>query len=109
MVLDSFSQKRDWATFWATFSQAHLVTLVRMHIHDVCLCFHTKQFMYRVARFFLVQHTKTGKNIPNYQIRYPQSGQKGTHGRKILQTAKKITKIVHPKALQNLPKLGFLV
>jgi hypothetical protein len=21
----------------------------------------------RVARFFLVQHTKTGKNIPNYQ------------------------------------------
>jgi hypothetical protein len=27
MVLYSFSQKMDRATFWATFSQAHLVTL----------------------------------------------------------------------------------
>jgi hypothetical protein len=32
-----------------------------------------------------------------------------THGRKIFLTAIKFTNIFHSKALQNLPKLGFLV
>jgi hypothetical protein len=27
-VMHDFFQKMDWATFWATFSQTHLVTLV---------------------------------------------------------------------------------
>jgi hypothetical protein len=26
--MEQFSQKMDWATFWATFSQTNLVTLV---------------------------------------------------------------------------------
>jgi hypothetical protein len=58
-----------------------------------------------VARFFLVQNTKTGKNIPNYHKIY----QSVSNGRKIDQMVIKYTKIAHSKTLQNLPKLGFLV
>jgi hypothetical protein len=32
--------------------------------------FRVVQFSTRVARFFLVQHTKVGKNIPNYHKMY---------------------------------------
>jgi hypothetical protein len=62
----------------------------------------------RVARFFTVQHTKTGKNKPNdhkmYQraIKYtiqPYNGQNGDSN----------TDIFHCKTFQNLPKVGFLV
>jgi hypothetical protein len=62
----------------------------------------------RVARFFLVENTKTGKNIPNYHIitKWPQNI---SDGRKIDQIVIKYTKIFHSKTLQNLPKLGFLV
>jgi hypothetical protein len=42
-----------------------------------------------VARFFPVQHTKSGKKVPN--------------GRKIYQKATKYTNIFHCKTLQNLP------
>jgi hypothetical protein len=42
----------------------------------------------------LVQHTKTGRNIP----------QRG----KIYQMAMKYTNIFHCKTLENLPKLGLL-
>jgi hypothetical protein len=48
----------------------------------------------RVARFFLVQHTKTGEN-PTYY--------------KIYQMAVKYTDIFHCKILQQLSKFGFLV
>jgi hypothetical protein len=55
----------------------------------------------KVARFFLMQHTKTGKR---YQmvIKVP-------NGRKIDQKGIKYTIIFHFKTLQNIPKLGFLV
>jgi hypothetical protein len=41
-----------WATVWATFSQAHLVTLTVGY---------AERLLGGVARFFLVQNTKTGK------------------------------------------------
>jgi hypothetical protein len=49
----------------------------------------------RVARYFWVQHAKTGKKIPKL--------------REIYKMAIKYTIIFHCKTLQNLPKLGFLV
>jgi hypothetical protein len=52
-------------------------------------------FTTRVARFFLLQNTNTGKNIPNYRKIYPM--------------AIEYSKIFHSNTLQNLPKLGFLV
>jgi hypothetical protein len=61
--------------------------------------------MCRVARFFLVQHTKTGKNMPiNHKIY-----QVATKCRKIDQLAVKYTDIFHCKSLKNSTKLGFLV
>jgi hypothetical protein len=63
----------------------------------------------RVARFLLVHDTQTGKNVPNeykmYQMvtKYPTSPQKIPNGNKIY------TNIFQSKALQNRPKLGFLV
>jgi hypothetical protein len=54
------------------------------------------EFETRVARFIMLQHTKTGKiyeNIPN--------------GRNIDQMDTKYTNIFDCKALQNLPKWGF--
>jgi hypothetical protein len=85
--------------------------------------------------FFLVQLTKTKKNIPNnlkinqmatkctkwpqnipnghkiYQMatKYTKWPQNRTNGRKIEQIAKTYTYIFHCKSLQNLPKVGFLV
>jgi hypothetical protein len=49
----------------------------------------------RVARFFLAQHTKTGKPYQN--------------DHKIDKMAIKLNNIFHCKTLQNLPKLAFLV
>jgi hypothetical protein len=49
----------------------------------------------RVARFLLIQSTKTGKYTTNCHL--------------IFQTTEKHTDILHSEALQNLPKLGFLV
>jgi hypothetical protein len=62
----------------------------------------------RVARFFVTQYTKTGENIPNYYniTKWPLNI---PNGRKIFQMTIKYTNIFHSKALQDLPKLGFLV
>jgi hypothetical protein len=70
----------------------------------------------RVARFTLVQHTKTGKiyqmtikrsNVHKiYQI-YTKWPQNIPNGGKIDQTNIKCTNIFHRKNLQSLPKLGF--
>jgi hypothetical protein len=58
--------------------------------------------MSRVDRFFLVQHTKTGKNIPKLLQNIP-------NGSEIDRMAIPFTNIFHCKKLQNLPKFGFLV
>jgi hypothetical protein len=63
----------------------------------------------RVARFFLVQNTKTGKiyqlpqNIPNGHKKFPMAI------KYVDQMVIKYTKIFHSKTFQNLHKLGFLV
>jgi hypothetical protein len=51
----------------------------------------------RVARFFLTQCTKKGKNVPNYLH----------NGRNVFQRAIKYTNAFQSKDLQDLPKLGF--
>jgi hypothetical protein len=65
----------------------------------------------RVARFFLVHYTKTGKYIPNhqkvYQItkKYTKSPKSIPNGRKISPIAIKYANIFHCKTIINLPKL----
>jgi hypothetical protein len=54
----------------------------------------------RVARFFLVQHTKTGKIYQNDLKIYQNC-------LKIYQMALKFTNIFHCKIIRNLPKLYF--
>jgi hypothetical protein len=56
--------------------------------------------MCRAARLFLVQHTKTGENIPDGQKILP-NGKNMHNGRKIFQTVVKYTNIFLFKALQN--------
>jgi hypothetical protein len=51
----------------------------------------------KVARFFLVQSTKTGQNRPNDHNFFP-------NGRKIDQMAIKYANIFHSKTLQNFPE-----
>jgi hypothetical protein len=69
----------------------------------------------RVARFFCSKHTKLGKNTPNdhklYQtaINYTKWQLNIPNGRKIFQMVIEYTNLCHSKALQNLPKVGFLV
>jgi hypothetical protein len=58
----------------------------------------------RVARFILVQHTKTGK-IYQITIKYTQCPQNIPNGSKIDLMVIKYTNISHCKTLQNLPKL----
>jgi hypothetical protein len=61
----------------------------------------------------LLQHTKTGENIPNNQkiyqmsLKYTKWPYNIPYGRKIFQMATKHTNIFHFKTLQNLPKFGF--
>jgi hypothetical protein len=61
----------------------------------------------RVARFFLIQFTKRGENIPNYS--------KLTNGQKMYQMVEipifqmEYASLFLSKALQKLPKVGFLV
>jgi hypothetical protein len=54
----------------------------------------TEKVQPRIVRFFLVQNTKTGKNILN--------GHKIFHGLKIDRMVTKYTKIFNCKILQNL-------
>jgi hypothetical protein len=62
----------------------------------------------RVARFFLLQHTKTGKNRQNNQkmcqmtIKYTKWLQNKPHGHKLYN-------IFHCRTLHNFPEFGFLV
>jgi hypothetical protein len=64
--------------------------------------------VFRVARFFLVHATKTGKM---YQMRTKctQCSKNIPNLHKIFQMAIKYINIFLSKALQNVPKLGFLV
>jgi hypothetical protein len=57
----------------------------------------------RVARFFLLQYSKTGESIPNYPRQYTKLPEA------IYQMAIKYTNIFHSETLQNLPKFRFLV
>jgi hypothetical protein len=61
----------------------------------------------RVARFFLVQYSKTGKNIPNDHKINPKAI-KYTKWLSNIPNGKKYTNIFHSKALRNTPNLGFL-
>jgi hypothetical protein len=67
-----------------------------------------RYLLYILARFFLVQHTKMGKNT----LKWPQDSPNGHkviwNGSKIDRMAKTLTNNFHWKTLQNLPKLGFL-
>jgi hypothetical protein len=62
----------------------------------------------RVARFFSVQTYQSWKNIPNDHKLY-QTAINYTKWPKIFQRVIKFKNIFHSKALQILPKLGFLV
>jgi hypothetical protein len=62
----------------------------------------------RVARFFFTQYTKTEKKIPNYH-NFTKMSKNIPNDRKIFRMTIKYTSIFHSKALQNLPKLEFLV
>jgi hypothetical protein len=59
-----FLTKMYWATFWAIFSQTHLVTLqasrTDFRVFYVLITWVNLYSMF--ARFFFVQYTKTGKN-----------------------------------------------
>jgi hypothetical protein len=63
-----------WATFWAIFSQTHLVTLLGDHSlvpffppRQISVSFTDK---IRVARFFSVQYTKTGRKCTKLSQKY---------------------------------------
>jgi hypothetical protein len=72
---------------------------MRRHSPFQFLCWHSR---IRVARFFLVQTYQNGKNIPNDHKLY-----QNVH--KIYQIVLKHTNVFHSKALQNIPKFGYLV
>jgi hypothetical protein len=50
--------------------------MMHTYVHTMLCCGHRIQLSARVARFFLLQHTKAGANIPNNQIIYLQNGHK---------------------------------
>jgi hypothetical protein len=89
-VVYSFSQEMDWATLWTTFSQTHLVTLIRgrpyMKVADPffadSICFaRSNQLMrnvlqIRVARF-------SWYNIPNFPQHFSKRQQHTPNCRKI--------------------------
>jgi hypothetical protein len=60
---------------------------------------------HKVARFFLVRDTKTGKYVPNQHKNY----QNFPNGLKIFQMAIKYINIFPTKDLKKFPKEGFLV
>jgi hypothetical protein len=94
----------SWATFWAIFSHTHLVTLV-----SASKVAYPRRLSDRVAKFFLVQNTKTGKmyQISTKNTKWPLNI---SNGRKIDEMIIKYTKMIfHSKTHENLPKLGFLV
>jgi hypothetical protein len=60
----------------------------------------------RVARFFLVQHTKT-ENIYQMTTKYTKRPKSTPNGCKIDQMSIKYTNIFHCKTLKNYPNLDF--
>jgi hypothetical protein len=77
----------------------------------MCACVHICRilmFVIRVARYFVTQYTRTLENIQkdHFVTKTPCNIPNGHY---IFQTAIKYTNIFHFKALQNLPKFGFLV
>jgi hypothetical protein len=57
--------KKGWATFWATFSQAHLVTLTTFHQNECLLQLNTEHML----RYFLEDFRLSGKTfIPNSNV-----------------------------------------
>jgi hypothetical protein len=63
----------------------------------------------RVARFFLLQTYRIGENIPKDHKLCISVGHTLPNGLKIFKMVIKYNNIFHSKALQILPKLGFLV
>jgi hypothetical protein len=64
-------------------------------------------FQYGVARFFLVQHTKTGK-IYHITTKNTKCPLKIPNGYKIDKVSIQYNNIFHYKTLQKLPKFGLL-
>jgi hypothetical protein len=77
-------------------------------------CFHFlcpvawKSVTCRVARLFLTQYTKTGKNVPN-EHKMSRMVINIPHFCKIFQMAEKYFNVFQSRTLQILPKFGFLV
>jgi hypothetical protein len=65
------------------------------------------------CQIFIGATYQNGKNIPNdhkiYQMAIQFNKWPLKYGRKLSQMVLKYTSISHSKALQNIPKLGFLV
>jgi hypothetical protein len=81
---------------------AYVARMAVYHLYGI------KLLQTRDARFFLVHDTKTGNIAPNEHKMY-QMVIKITNVCKIFQMAIKYSNIFQSKALQNLPKLIFLV
>jgi hypothetical protein len=79
-----------------------LARIELLHANQWIFCTKTS-----AARFFLVQHTKTGKMHQMTII--TKNKTKIPNGRKTGQSAQKYTNKSLCKTLQNLPKFGFLV
>jgi hypothetical protein len=69
----------------------------------------TKPDLEQGCQIFLVHYTKSGNNVPDEHKMYQMNTKCHGHGHKIFQMAIKYINIFQSKALQNLPKLGFLV
>jgi hypothetical protein len=91
---------------WMRIAHSHSLfaaSTINKHSHRVQL-----SVVNGVARFFLVQNTKTGKNVPNYHELF-QMPINITKNRKMDQVSIKYTNIFQYKTLPNLPKFRFLV
>jgi hypothetical protein len=55
-VMYKFSQKMIWATFWPTFLQTHLVTLVKIYVYTEKLFFFDEQILIRSRTCMLQNH-----------------------------------------------------
>jgi hypothetical protein len=98
-----------WVTFTLCSIYLHTCTLVLNHFPFRSASFGFFASNTRVARFFLIQTKPNWEN----KTKWPQTitnGQKSyQNGSKIFQIVIKYANIFHSKALQNLPKLVFLV
>jgi hypothetical protein len=86
-----------YAAFYKIIPNSQLTLLGRAQLDPM-----TNEFTASVARFFIVQHTKTGG-------KYTKRTQNIPSNHKIYQMARKCTNTFHFKTIQNLPKFGILV